>query len=487
MAANNLQYPPVRTVPVEHNVRESTLAHYARHDDEDEEDYQHRVTNRSRALHQLRCFGIGDNRTNYQRWLEESPVYRKLIFEKVNIPPFTGPIVIDPRAAAAVYFYSIGRLLDQKLDLPGLRRALACAEFLMPMINEALIVPEQEAQAILVSSVRALLRNSRKMNQEIRNLAVLWTAATTIQEDENAYPLEGLWDNDDTICPFGPHNPLPDTLDMTEDRLARITPREAMIYLLFLASHYPNTALPVEMLATVYVACAKQGQITGGFSEKIENGVQTELGIRIDIDSETVNLLYTHFGKNFDETTAEPAFNRWQAMLPDSALRLRLTIEQITFSRLTVYKVIEEAVNMFFDFPWPLMNKLLPGELPNYVIAANLIDGNPYYGFRKNIGEAASTRYKNLGWVAKELLIKGAGKGTLANYQGWPRNVPHQERLARIIREYLQGKAEVGAVADADLAVANDLLASVVPNFVRGVYDDVWRPEDEDEENNDNN
>jgi hypothetical protein len=273
---------------------------------------------------------------------------------------------------------------------------------------------------------------------------------------------------------------------MEEDRILEITPDEAMIYLTFLASHYHETTLPVELLATVYVSCAKQGQITGGFSEKIENGIQAELGARVNIDVETVNLLYTHFGKNFDETTAEPACNRWRAMLPDSALRLRLTVEQITFSRLTIYKVIEEAATMFPDFPWPLMNKLLPGELTNFVIAAGLIDHNPYYGFKKDIGAAASTRYKNLGWVAKELMIRGAGKGTLAAYQGWPRNVPNQKRLARIIREYLNGKAEFSILADADMIAANNLLESVVPNFIRGQYDEVWRPE-EDEDNRNNN
>jgi hypothetical protein len=34
-------------------------------------------------------------------------------------------------------------------------------------------------------------------------------------------------------------------------------------------------------------------------------------------------------------------------MLPMHALRLRLTIEQIIFSQLTVYKVIEEAMQTF--------------------------------------------------------------------------------------------------------------------------------------------
>jgi hypothetical protein len=372
-------------------------------------------------------------------------------------------------------------MLDQRTELPGLRRALACAEFLMPMINQQLLAPVLEARAILVQAVRALLRNTRKLNQEVRNLEVLWTTAITVRDGGTRCPLEGLWGDRDDRNPFGEQNPLPGTLSMEEERILQITPEEAMIYLMFLASHFPNTSLPVELLATVYVACAKQGQITGGFSEKVENGIQSELGIGVNIDAETVNVLYTHFGKNFNEITAEPCFNRWRDMLPQSALRLRLTIEQITFSRLTVYKVIEEAAMLFPDFPWPIMNKLLPGELTRFIIAARLIDHNPYYGFKKDIGEAASTRYKNLGWVAKELMIRGADRGTLASYQGWPRNVPNQEILARIIREYLDGKSEVDDLTDTDLHVANNMLELVVPNFVRGQYDEAWRAEEDDD------
>lgn len=63
-------------------------------------------------------------------------------------------------------------------------------------------------------------------------------------------------------------------------------------------------------------------------------------------------------------------------------------------------------MKIFPDFPWPNLNKLLPGEIPRFCIAARLIGGNEYYGFKKDLGEAASTRYKFLGWVGKELLVK---------------------------------------------------------------------------------
>jgi hypothetical protein len=261
-----------------------------------------------------------------------------------------------------------------------------------------------------------------------------------------------------------------------EARIDRLTPDEAMIYLLFLASHYPNRALPVEFLATVCVSCAKQGQITNAFADKIMRGVEDETGYEIQIDADVVRVLYQHFGKDFTDLTAPLAFNRWTEMLPESALRLRLTIEQITFSRLTVYKVVEEACQTFPDFPWPLMNKLLPGEISRFTIAARLIDGNPYYGFKKNVGEAASTRYKYLGWVAKELLVRGAGKGTLSNYQGWPRTVPNHDRVRQVIDDYLRHRGKEAAFEDTDIQVSHAMLNAVVPNYDAAAIEAIWRP-----------
>jgi hypothetical protein len=52
-------------------------------------------------------------------------------------------------------------------------------------------------------------------------------------------------------------------------------------------------------------------------------------------------------------------------MLPEHALRLRLTFKQVEFSRITVYKV-KEAKQTFTDFSWPLLNRLLPGEIQRF-------------------------------------------------------------------------------------------------------------------------
>jgi hypothetical protein len=175
MALSNHTYIPLRLATEAESGTESVLTYLPVTEGESEEDRQRRVTACQQELNSLHAVGLGDNLVNYHRWLEEALAYRKLIFEHVNIPPFIGKVVIDPRAAAVIHFYVIGRLIDQRIDVTGLQGALTCAEFLMPMINTGILVPEQLSRNILVRSVQALLKNPRRVAQEIRNVDAIWS------------------------------------------------------------------------------------------------------------------------------------------------------------------------------------------------------------------------------------------------------------------------------------------------------------------------
>jgi hypothetical protein len=425
---------------------------------ETEEAFQIRRLETTRRLQSLRPFGIGDNATNYTRWLDVAPIYKKLIFENLAIPPFMGSNITDGRAPAAIYLYSIGRAMQLKTDLTEVPFVLGCAEYLLPKINTTLLASQRESRQIVVEAVKNLLPNRRRLNQELRNYESAWTNAITENPQTHTIPLAALWEDDETRNPFNAHHPVPENLNMPIERLNTITPEEAVVYLMFLASHYINKELPLAMLTSTYVACAKQGQITPTFITKVTEGVETDLGHTIELNLHTIRILYNQFGNNFDDITAPVVFRRWEQMFPDQALRLRLTVEQVTFNRLTVYLVIKEALQTFPSFPWPRLNKLLPGELERYCIAVNLIGNNPYFRYKKDIGEAVSTRYKNLGWVAKELLIRGAGKSSLVGYVGWPRTVPNHDRVKRIIDTFLRHLGETDVVAQADMDAAHSIL-----------------------------
>jgi hypothetical protein len=285
------------------------------------------------SLPGLRLFGLGDNAANYRRWFQPE-VYQKLIFENINIPPFVGHAT-DPRASAVIYFYSIGRLLATNTTTPGLETALCCAELLLPMINSSLLCSQYESRQILLQSVKALMVNARRLNREIRGINNVWLISIQSEDgDLNHSDLARHWNQDPDRCPFVHGREVPEGIPLTKQRADRMTPEEAMVYLLFLAQHFPRRQLPIELLATTCVACAKKGQMTA-IERLIENAIQTELKISVSINPDSVRILFQHFVKEFDDKTAPVCIERWSTLFPDHAVRIRLTIEQVIFSKLS--------------------------------------------------------------------------------------------------------------------------------------------------------
>lgn len=411
----------------------------------------------------VRSWGIGDNAINYQRWMAVSPFYTKLIMENVNIQPFGGGFVTDPRAPAICTIYAYGRALVCNMEDVGCQEILACAEFLMPMINQQLLVPEADARVILVEAVQALLRAPRTILTFARSTPTAWQIA--IDDDTRGVRQLGH------LCDGGAVNVFPagfpQIFPPDEPFIIQLTPEQAMFYLIWLAGHYTERTVALQMLATTYVACAKQGQATLHFRNKIIRSIEIEMAETITLLPESIMGLFNHFGKEFNDITAPLVFTRWDTLLPDFALRLRLTVQQVAYHRLTVYQVLVEALATFPDFPWPRMNLYFPGEMPNFAAACAAINHNEYYGFKKDLGVAVSTRYKNLGWVAKELLVRGMGKTSLTDYMGWPSRVPHQATVMDIIRRYLDHKGEEGTVAEADIVLAARICAYADPQFNR--------------------
>ena len=52
-----------------------------------------------------------------------------------------------------------------------------------------------------------------------------------------------------------------------------------------------------------------------------------------------------------------------------------------------------------------------------------------------------STLYKNIAWVAMELLIRLNGERKLSNYAGWVRSTPYPDQVNMIIDSYVAKQA----------------------------------------------
>lgn len=117
---------------------------------------------------------------------------------------------------------------------------------------------------------------------------------------------------------------------------------------------------------------------------------------------------------------------------------------------------------------WDKLNILTEGEMDKYLVAVRAVNGNPYYGFNRDLGAAKSTLFSSVAYVAKELLIKIAGEMSLTKYQGWvrkPKNPPAIERLIEQYTETTQERMAIiidGPVNGNVLAQYNDVINAAV-------------------------
>lgn len=117
---------------------------------------------------------------------------------------------------------------------------------------------------------------------------------------------------------------------------------------------------------------------------------------------------------------------------------------------LTCFTLIKIAITTYSDFPWNEVAQILNPEFGNWLAAAAAINDDPYYGFKSDLGAAKSTLYKNLAWVAAQLLIRVGRMYTLQQYMGIPAIVKDQGKLTTIISDYIRHRNE-GEVIPVDI------------------------------------
>lgn len=192
------------------------------------------------------------------------------------------------------------------------------------------------------------------------------------------------------------------------------------------------------LYTSMYIGMAKRGTISDAKIDKIKGSIRDEVGVDPPITEDIISGVYRAFGKYINETNASEVFNRWAGMMEERSLSMRILLMQTAHAGLTAIETIRTALNTFPEIPWAEIVKVLPNEVPHVRAALQVTQTNPYYGFKKDISNIASTKYKTFAWFAKELLIRKGGPQYegLKNYGGWTRNPLHRAKLDEIINNF---------------------------------------------------
>lgn len=424
-------------------------------------------------------FGVADIRTFYQAWIIEDPQFNRLCLRHLNYRIFSGAWDAD-LVPSASWLLSWGRLTGgstSKKVPQGSALALCLGELLCPMLPAALSLPQETARAEFTAGVWNLIcHDSAATVSEFNHIDFIRWVGTMYDADRvdllrllrDAARIEpgapqGAEDVGAAVPPVAPQqlgagiNPqlrpqgpyaglqpgqvaggipmVPDPFTIRQDRF---TFEIAYYVLMYLASKTVREARigGVDILTNVYAAVMKRGNMSEKFKTKVEQGVYDDLNVQTILNIPACKVFYSRFGQYINAQNIATVVAHWTGLMPVKALRLRLVVQQAANSGLTALICIGTAMRLYPDFDWSMISRIMPVDVRNFHAAVATVDGDIYYGFNQDLGNVKSTLYKNLTYPAKELLMKVGGKGSLGQYGGWPRVVPHQALIDRKIADY---------------------------------------------------
>lgn len=194
--------------------------------------------------------------------------------------------------------------------------------------------------------------------------------------------------------------------------------------------------------ANALVSYAKKGSITAEFSESFMLKLKSNTARVVPIFEEIVRGFFDAFGSRINAENAHEFVTAVTALIPAGCQPMITLIAQMANSGMTACMTISSAMSHCPGFDWPTVAGLFPAEMVAATEAIQKVKANPYVGYTASIGSFASSKYRNLAWVAKELLIRAHGESGLKNYNGWTKRPAQHERLTTMIDGYLDAESQ---------------------------------------------
>lgn len=191
---------------------------------------------------------------------------------------------------------------------------------------------------------------------------------------------------------------------------------------------------------SLIIGFSKRGSITVPAWNKITRELSTSHPALVSqMDKDRARSYYISFGSLVNDSNIGPLFELWHSLIPGEAIRFKVTIDQAKGSGLTGIDSFQRAYTAYPKFPWYKIRRLYPQEFSIAVDAMMIVGGNPYYGFRADLGIVKSTNYPGVVYTSMQLLIIGLGDKSLTSYGG-AKNPAHKFTVDNIIQKFFEGR-----------------------------------------------
>lgn len=387
------------------------------------------------------------------------------------------------RGSDIIAILTTGMIADYDIDT-GSDRATAALAFQSFVSHTPRVAPDGELPGMIIrdgfakepapvkpmdinNSVAALLINKNAcLTGFISNVAQKMTPlCAAAVGDGDAGPLHGLIvgaaDDDD--------NPAPRIIGFP---VANIAPRamppntiRTVLAVLADAAELPMMEdIHATNVANVIIALSKKGELSQEKARKLKRELDQKTDKQLELTSRTVAATYDclsplvtqHNIGNMLEMVRQGLLGQPELM------RLSLVAQQASLAGLTSIVVINQAIMSHPKFPWAELHEMWPTQMVAVQGALLTIRNDVFYGYRENLEEHKATRYRDVSYVAKELLIKLDGMSSLAEYAGWKTRPRNKERLDNMIAAYVDhmDAPPTANVAEASMQFAALLIAN---------------------------
>nr|QKS69556.1 putative nucleoprotein [Erysiphe necator associated negative-stranded RNA virus 4] len=284
---------------------------------------------------------------------------------------------------------------------------------------------------------------------------VYWNALTGMStEIWNAIPAPNL-------PAYNNRTGLPGQWPFTAAQIGGLDVTQCYRVLTLLATHSATITRSDELKAVVsyIVALCKMGTFTQGYLDKITNGLQNDLSVEIQLDGEIITRCWNTYGIQIPQAAIRNVFESMLQLIPQYAMRLRLTISQTVGTGLTGFMICVRGMVKNPDFTWELLRRIMPDAFENFSNAVIAVNDDPYYGYNRDLGAAKSTLYKDLVYVCIMLLVTVQGERTLVRYGGRPRSCRQKALVDDMIKQYADRDIGLGEeVEDEERQTINTLI-----------------------------
>lgn len=305
----------------------------------------------------------------------------------------------------------------------------------MPNVAENEIPTGVRAAEKLRQCAGAILINKARCQA---NLLTGFAAAWEVFRHEENHANVVLFSRDGEVpeVKFGDDGARLPMMDIT---LSRLTLNACgLIFALAGRCYIGATRVLSQSIIHYIVAISKHGEITREKGRKIFRELSRAMDKEYDFDEEIFTQCWRVAGPRVNAQNASATIQALTGFIGNGpeVLRLRLTLQQSEQSGLTSIVLIRRALIGHPKFAWAKLAQLFPTEATAVTAAFEQIGNNPYYGYSANLNNARATKYQNITWVCKTLLIDLDGDTTLRNYRGFKGSPAHQDIVRQMISLY---------------------------------------------------